>query len=562
MRCSAAIERDFLAAERVQLNVSFRFRWIGAAVTGDKGRRDKMNRRGNGVSTGKRRLGLGWLGLAALVMGSFGLAPLLRADDSVPAARAVRLSYVEGQVRVSQGNQVLAEQATANTPLFEGMQVATADDGRAEIQFEDGSVARLSPDSTLTLKVLRGEGANGDAQLLINGGLSYFELQGGNLSGQISIHFGDSVATASSFTVLRVKMDAPPGEIAVFSGNAHVERGNGAASMDLHGGESATLFASDVNRYDLSESIESDSWDVWNSDRDQALTSEASAQTGAATSLGGGAEGQNPAWNDLDASGSWYDVPGQGNVWSPYEAASASFDPYGDGNWMYTPGYGYIWTSGYPWGYLPYQCGLWNFYDGFGWGWAPGFGGCHPWWGGGFYGGPRFGILPGGYRPPRRPILQHPGGGRTVPMIAVNRRPSGVTGPLPARDRSTPVTIAGSTVQPLRPLVSRPENDRAGPDAADYGTTVYGQSARPGYVSSRPANSNAASSAPSRPAPSSRSSSTASRSSSSGSSSGHSSGGGGGSHSGGGGGGGGGSHGGGGGGGGGSHGGGGGGGHK
>ena len=121
--------------------------------------------------------------------------------------------------------------------------------------------------------------------------------------------------------------------------------------------------------YQLAESIEPDSWDAWNSDRDQALTAEAAAQTGASANLG---EPQNPAWNDLDANGNWYDVPGQGYVWSPYEAASAAFDPYGYGNWMWTPGYGYLWISGYPWGYMPFQCGAWNYFDGFGWGWAPG----------------------------------------------------------------------------------------------------------------------------------------------------------------------------------------------
>ena len=40
------------------------------------------------------------------------------------------------------------------------------------------------------------------------------------------VTFGDSVATATGFTVMRVKMDNPPGELAVFSGNAHLERGN------------------------------------------------------------------------------------------------------------------------------------------------------------------------------------------------------------------------------------------------------------------------------------------------------------------------------------------------
>jgi ferric-dicitrate binding protein FerR (iron transport regulator) len=323
-----------------------------------------------------------WLGLAALVLGTVAAAPAGRADDAGPGGRAIRLSYVEGQVRITQGGQVLAEQATLNAPLFEGMQVATGDDGKAEIQFEDGSVARLSPDSAVTLTALRGEGGNGDAEMTLNGGLAFFELQGADTSGQMSVHFGDCVATGSGFTVLRVKMDAPPGEMAVFSGNAHLEGGNGGLSVDIHGGESVALNGSEQGHYQLSENIEPDSWDAWNSDRDQALTAVASTETGAANAIAPN-ESQNPAWNDLDANGNWYNVPGQGYVWSPYDASNAGWDPYGYGNWMYTPGYGYIWASGYSWGYLPYQCGMWNYYNGFGWGWAPGSGGCQPGWGGG-----------------------------------------------------------------------------------------------------------------------------------------------------------------------------------
>jgi len=99
------------------------------------------------------------------------------ADEAGPAARAVRLSNVEGTVHVSQGGQVLAETAVANAPLFEGTQVVTGDDGRAEIQFEEGSVARISPNSSLTLKVLRGQGGTGEAVMVLDVGLGYFELE-------------------------------------------------------------------------------------------------------------------------------------------------------------------------------------------------------------------------------------------------------------------------------------------------------------------------------------------------------------------------------------------------
>ena len=250
--------------------------------------------------------------------------------------------------------------------------------------------------------------------LVLNSGLAYFEFQGGGQAGQMSVQFGDAQVTTSGFTVFRVGMDNPPGQVAVFSGNAHLESAGGNVAADLHGGESIALNGASPANYQLAESIEPDSWDEWNSDRDQALTTEAASQTGATANLG---EPQNPAWNDLDANGNWYDVPGQGYVWSPYEAANAAFDPYGYGNWMWTPGYGYLWVSGYPWGYMPFQCGAWNYFDGFGWGWAPGFGGCSPWWGSGFYGGPNFGRVPPGYRPIPRPILpRRPINGRPVPL--------------------------------------------------------------------------------------------------------------------------------------------------
>lgn len=442
-------------------------------------------------------LSISFWGLVALLLVFAPAGARLRAQDSGQPdsgqpARAIRLSYVDGKVQLAQGNQTVTDQAVINSPLLEGMSLTTADDGRAEIQFEDGSVARLSPDSSLTIKTLRGQGTSSDAELDVNGGLAYFELQGNGQAGQIRVRFGDSVVTGSGFTVFRVKDDTPPGELAVFSGNAHLDGANGLA-LDIHGGESVALSNTDPNGYNMAESIEPDSWDTWNSDRDQALSSQATAQTGAPSDLAQG-QSANPAWSDLDANGQWYNVPGQGYVWSPYDASNAGFDPYGNGNWVWTPGFGYTWASAYPWGYLPYQCGAWNFYGGFGWGWAPGLGGCSPWWTTGFYGGPVFGIVPGWYHPVHRPIgPRTPVPNRPIPMIAVNRRPQVFAGGLPARDLNTPVRIDGQTVAAMRPLPARSAYE----GASFAGRAVYGQptvregapaaGARPGFVPSRPA---------------------------------------------------------------------------
>ena len=396
---------------------------------------------------------LGYAVSAAGLLLALGSAAVLRADDtdgSGPQGRAVRLSNVDGPVQLVQGGQVLTDQAVANTPLFEGMQLSTGNDGRAEVQFEDGSVARIPPQSSLTFSVLQ---ANGDTEMLLNNGMGYFELQDGGQGKPMRVRFGPDVVTVSGFTVLRVKLDEGAPNVAVFSGNAHLEGTGGA--IDLHGGESLAVNGPNPADSTVAESIEPDSWDAWNSDRDQALTASESAPGNPDVP-----QSHNPAWGDLNSNGSWYNVPGQGEIWSPYEASNPGWDPFGTGYWMWTPGYGYMWVSGEPWGYMPYQCGAWNYYDAFGWGWAPG--GCSPWWGGGYAGGGGWiftvGTRPGWYRLPIRPGPPKPRNpnprlvarGGPAPLIPVRRGALTQTAALPPRDRSTPVTIAGATVVPVR----------------------------------------------------------------------------------------------------------------
>ncbi len=420
-----------------------------------------------------------------LATGSLGLALLLasmvtlRAQQPDPNMRAARLSYVEGDVRLSQGNQILANPALVNTPLFEGTEIATREDGKAEIQLDDGSVARISPNSSLKVGVLRQDAGATRAELVLTSGLAYFELQGDSSADHTIARFGDSAVTASGFTVLRVSLDNLPGEVAVFAGNAHLERGN-TFSLDLHGGESVALNASDPNLYNLAETIEPDSWDAWNADRDQDLTTQEAARTAASGSV---PNSNNPAWGDLDANGNWYNVPGQGYVWSPNEAASGSWDPYGCGNWVSTPQFGYIWVSCEQWGYLPYTSGYWNYYDDFGWGWTPGYG--YPWWTTGGWVG-NIGNHPARYQPPHRPHggpvgppnqpIRRGGFSQTNPVIAVKRIPSSpAANPMHVVGR--PVTIAGTTVEPLRPLSPRPvysPSTASGFNRSNPGYSVHG----------------------------------------------------------------------------------------
>src|ERR1700678_391760 len=225
--------------------------------------------------------------------------------------QAVRLSTVEGQVRILQSGQSVTDQAEPNTPLFNGFGVQTGDDGRAELQFPDGTVGRIPPDSSLSLDGLQ----QGAGDFVLDHGMAYFELRGAE-----RVRFGGYTATSAGAAVLRVKLDEAPGEIAVFDGAIHVDGPDGITA-DLHGGQSVRIAPKD-SMLNVADLIEPDSWDAWNSDRDQALTSAASSATPASKSMDDAA---NPAWGDLNQNGNWYDVPGEGYVWSPYDASNGSW---------------------------------------------------------------------------------------------------------------------------------------------------------------------------------------------------------------------------------------------
>jgi FecR protein len=381
-------------------------------------------------------------GLACLLF--CGLAATARAYD-VPAQRSVRLSYLQGNVTVSRMDGTGGVAAPLNMPLTEGSRVTTAEDGQAEVEFEDGSLVRLTPNSSLGLDHLSVDTAgNYQTQLSLARGLVYAELRAASkYAYQLNVD-GALVSPVENATI-RVNLDEPPAVIAVLTGRAHVERtyDAGGYRTDVRGGETLTADPFDTSRYFLSQQITQDSWDNWNEERDQAAADEAAARTAARDSLQGA---QGYGWSDLDANGSWYDVPGQGQVWQPTVAMDANFDPYGYGSWVWSPG-GYVWASGYNWGWTPFRCGNWSYWNGFGWGWAPGvncgFGG----WG--FPGGVFvINIVrpPHGYPFPVRPIHGPTG---VHPIVVVNSE----HGPaMPVGTVRGPRTIAGHLVEPLPPV--------------------------------------------------------------------------------------------------------------
>src|SRR6187200_192790 len=89
-------------------------------------------------------------GLVALLLACWASVPALAESH----ARIVRLSDVQVSVMIDRNTGDGFEKAFLNMPVTEGMALETKDGGRAEVEFEDGSVIRISPDTKLAFSEL------------------------------------------------------------------------------------------------------------------------------------------------------------------------------------------------------------------------------------------------------------------------------------------------------------------------------------------------------------------------------------------------------------------------
>ncbi len=401
------------------------------------------------------------------------------AVQPAPISRAARLSWFHGDLQVQHADNTAStptpnnpnpESAVLNMPIPEGSRLVTGDDAEAEIEFEDGSVARMTPKSALSLDSLSASGKTASTRLSLLSGLAYFELRHAATATYI-ISAGTLLASPADNVVFRIALDQPPALVSVLSGTLTVSADNYTESSaeasaptgftaTVKAGECLTADPNDPTRYFLNPQLAENDWDTWNQSRDVTAETEAATRTTARDDYAGT---QGFGWSDLDANGTWYSVTNPdgstSELWQPTIAADPgpeasgsadagddadAFDPYGEGAFVYSGG-AYLWASGYSWGWLPYRCGRWNYYPLFGWGWSPnrvcrtiGFGGA---------GGINIGRHPRRYNvvrfPPITPIH---------PIIRVHTGDPRT--PVAPRGIVTTVKLAGLNATPLLPLAA------------------------------------------------------------------------------------------------------------
>ena len=304
----------------------------------------------------KRGLGHTLFVLAALTI----FAASAAADSR---ARIVRLSFVEGNVQMDQRDGRGLQKAFLNMPIGQGTILLTRDEGRAEVEFENGSTIRLARDSQLEFQQLglRTEGAKFSV-IDVTEGTLYFDIKKKSEDEFVVTVNGQQI-TAPKSARFRLRAGKDGANVAVFRGE--VELDSAGKQVEVRKGESIELDRSDATRYFLTREITTDPLDAWDLEREKYRD-----QYFAASSYN-----YNPAYSygyaDLAYWGSYTVVPVYGRVWRPY-FVGLSWQPFADGSWVWYPGAGYVWVSAYPWGWAPYRYGSWVYAGRQGWCWRPG----------------------------------------------------------------------------------------------------------------------------------------------------------------------------------------------
>jgi hypothetical protein len=286
---------------------------------------------------------------------SAGIQPAA-ADSS--HARVIRLSLVQGDVRFTREahGDPLADQkaqwetAQANLPVRQGYVVAT-DNGRAEVEFENGAMAFLNENSVLEFFDLSlDDGARTTRLVLRQGSASFYVNPSGG--DYFSVTGGDFTVEASGKGSFRINNFDDGSNVDVLTGHASVLHKK--ETTQLSKGQSLSMKAGD-DSVSIGRLPSNDDFDKWVSGRIDTVSTATNASLQYTSS-----PYDLPGFADLYSYGAWSSCGGYGYGWRPF-GASFGWSPFTAGNWLWDPGFGWTFASFQPWGWAPYHYGGWLF---------------------------------------------------------------------------------------------------------------------------------------------------------------------------------------------------------
>jgi hypothetical protein len=296
------------------------------------------------------------------------------------ALRVARISLIEGDVSYQRGGSDGDDKntdwfdATVNLPLDEKDQVYSGKNGRAEVQFNGKTLARVDRDTNLrivqfntsTLQLAQSIGtATFRVDSLDRRQFQVYDVKSGSIDDPLYFEV-DTPAVAITFLKeglyrLNVRDDGTT-ELIVRKGQAEVYNQE-LGTIPVKSGRRIIIEGHGAGFYQIAKLEDKDNWDRWNDRRDDDLfarLNNRSSQYVPASVAGA---------YDLDAYGDWIDTPEYGRVWSP-RGVAAGWAPYRSGYWRWYGGWGWTWVSSEPWGWAPYHYGRWTYWRSR-WCWTP-----------------------------------------------------------------------------------------------------------------------------------------------------------------------------------------------
>jgi FecR protein len=274
--------------------------------------------------------------------------------------RIVRLSEVSGTVMMDRKTGQGMEGSIQNMPIVEGVRVQTTA-GDAEIEFEDDSTLRITPNTLIEFpKLVRHEAGGTASTVKLVQGTMYVSLAG-TKGNEFTVQTRAEKISVTPGTHLRLEIAGPKMTLGVFAGSAEVVSGS---TTTMVGKKETLTLGGDVVEPQVAKNVAEGPFDEWDKQQNGYHQQ---------YSKGNALVGSSPGYgiSDLNYYGAFADVGGCGMMWQPY-FVSAAWNPYGNGLWAYYPGAGYSWVSPYPWGWLPFHTGSWGYCPARGWGWVPG----------------------------------------------------------------------------------------------------------------------------------------------------------------------------------------------
>jgi hypothetical protein len=274
-------------------------------------------------------------------------------------ARIIRLSLVQGDIRFSRqthGDPLADSAATwetagLNLPIRQGYVLAT-DQGRAEVEFENGAMAFLKENTVLEFYDLSLNDSARTTRLVLRQGSASFYVNpaGGDY---FSVTGGDFTVEAEGRSSFRLDNYDDGSTVQTYKGRVSVLHNKNATRLEK--GQSLSMKAGDDSSLAIARLSDEDDFDRWVSGRiDSVSTATASALQYT------GSPYYAPGFADLYTYGAFSNCGSYGYGWRPF-GVGFGWSPFTNGQWITDPSFGWTWSSYQPWGWAPYHYGGWLF---------------------------------------------------------------------------------------------------------------------------------------------------------------------------------------------------------